>query len=80
MQQRAVWTSVEHNYRVVRAAVDSAEVADTYVDNSQFVDPSTPQPPVAVPAGDAAERTVRELYVLEKLDGTWKVVDGFKAT
>jgi hypothetical protein len=76
-QQRALRTRVLHSYRVVEATEVAAEVADQYVDESVFVNPVTREP---LDAGTPtpAERTVRELYKLEKRDGSWKVVDGFK--
>lgn len=77
-EQRALHTRVEHSYRVVQVTDTTAEVADAYVDDSYFVDPTTYEPLEPQPTGDPATRTVRELYELQRIDGTWKVVDGFR--
>jgi hypothetical protein len=75
-QGKAIDTSVEHHYRVVWNTDDQAQVADSYRDRSIFIDPSSKQPlpgEVIPPTfGEAPENDV--LYLLERREGTWKVV------
>ncbi len=74
-QGQAVRTSVDHNYRVISASENTARVFDTYVDDSLFVDASTQQPlPGQDVSGDPANRTVREIYDLQRTDPAWRVI------
>jgi len=72
---RAIETEVEHKYVVVQASTDSAEVADTYLDQSVYVDAQT-HAPITSPTG----QRLTELYSLTKVDGTWRVVDLVRGT
>jgi len=66
---RAIVTDVDHHYAVVRASPDTAQIADTYVDQSIYVDPQS-HSPLTGPANDK----LQELYEMNKIDGTWRVV------
>jgi hypothetical protein len=66
---RAIQTDVEHHYAVSGAAGDRAEVTDTYISNSVYVDLAT-RAPLSEPTADH----VGETYELSRLGGTWKVV------
>jgi hypothetical protein len=75
-QGRAIDTSVEHHFVVVWNAGDQAQVVDRYRDRSVYIDPVTkqPLPGEVVPAtfDDAPESNV--VYLLQREQGTWKVV------
>jgi hypothetical protein len=64
---------IDLQYGVVAATQTRAVVATKYQNRSYFVDPRTMQPLAPTPA--AAEE-VKMTFTLEKIDGTWKVVDG----
>jgi hypothetical protein len=66
---RAIESDVEHSYTVLEVTTDAAKVADTYVSNSVYVSPLT-HAVLSQPTGD----NVRELYDLNRIGGTWKVV------
>jgi hypothetical protein len=65
----AVRVRVTHNYVVVDVTADEARVADEMVDRSFRVDPVTKNPPQGPDVGT----TVRDLFVLQRIDGVWKV-------
>ncbi|MBV8714293.1 MAG: hypothetical protein JOZ65_04420 [Chloroflexi bacterium] len=67
---RAIETEVDHNYVVVEASGDDAQVADSYIDRSFYVDAHS-RAAVSVPTG----QQVNELYAMKRTEGTWKVVD-----
>jgi hypothetical protein len=67
---RAILTDVDHMYVVLNATPDTAEILDTYIDQSVYVDAHTHEP-VSSPTG----QKLKELYSLAKTDGTWRVVD-----
>jgi hypothetical protein len=71
---RAIQTKVTHKYVVFQATDDTAKIADQYVDNSVYVDP-TSHAELSQPQGG----TVFEQYDLEKIDETWKVVSLVRA-
>lgn len=75
---RAVQTEVVHNYKVVSASSDSAEVTDQYVDKSVFIDAQSHEIARSdTSAGTNAEDPImKETYYLHKFDSTWKVVNG----
>jgi hypothetical protein len=72
---RAIETEVDHKYVVVQASSESAQVADTYLDESVYVDAHT-HAPITSPAG----QRLTELYSFTKVDGTWRVVDLVRGT
>ncbi len=65
----AVRVRVTHNYVIVDLTADEARVADEIVDRSFRVDPVTKNPPQGPDQGT----TVRDLFVLQRIDGVWKV-------
>ncbi len=65
----AVRVRVTHDYVVVDVTASEARLADEIVDRSFRVDPVTKDPP----QGSDAGKTVRDLFVLQKSDGIWKV-------
>jgi hypothetical protein len=64
---------VDLRYGVIEASQTSALVAAKYQNRSYFIDARTKQPLAPTPA--AAEE-VKMTFKLEKIDGTWKVVEG----
>jgi hypothetical protein len=64
---------VDLHYGVVEATQTSAVVAARYENRSYFLDVRTMQPVAPTPA--TAEE-VKMTFRLEKIDGTWKVVEG----
>jgi hypothetical protein len=77
---RAIRTDVVHNYSVVSATDDAAEVADDYRDSSVFVDPATKEPLAGevVPATPQDAPEVKVVYDLHRISGVWKVTGGRK--
>jgi len=76
----AVDTRVEHRYRVISVSPDHAEVADQYADKSLYVDPISHAPLDSNPSQhiEAADNLrAKELYEMQKIEDTWKVVKGF---
>jgi hypothetical protein len=67
---QAIQTEVEHNYVVVDASSEDAEVADSYLDHSVYIDAQT-----HVPISSATGLRLNELYRLNKHTGSWRVVD-----
>jgi hypothetical protein len=65
----AILTDVSHQYAVLEVSNDEAKVADSYVDNSTYIDPND-HTKLSQPEGI----TLNELYYMSKLDGHWKVV------
>jgi hypothetical protein len=77
---RAIRTDVAHNFVVVTATDDQAEVADDYRDSSVFVDPVSKEPLAGevVPASPEDAPEVRVIYDLQRIEGAWKVTGGKK--
>jgi hypothetical protein len=77
-QGRALRSSVQHEFLVLSAEGDSAQVADRYRDSSIYVDPATrqPLPGQVAPASPDKAPEVRVIYTLRRIDGVWKVVGG----
>lgn len=77
---RAIRTDVAHNYNVISANSDDAQIADDYRDSSVFVDPATkePLPGEVVPASPADAPEVRVVYQLHHFPDGWKVTGGQK--
>jgi hypothetical protein len=73
-ENRAIQTSVDHDYQVIQATNESAQVFDDYLSSSFYVDPKT-QAALTKPASDE----LRVLYQLKQSDGVWKVVDSVSA-
>ena len=75
---RAIRIDVAHNYKVVAATDESADVADDYRDSSVYIDPDTKQllPGEVVPASAADAPEVKVVYHLQQMAGVWKVVSG----
>ncbi len=76
----AVDTRVEHRYRVISVSPDHAEVADQYADKSIYVDPISHEPldsDTSQNIETAANSRAKELYEMQKIEDTWKVVKGF---
>ena len=71
----AIETDVDHKYVVIQASTESAQVADSYLDQSVYVDAQT-HVPITSPTG----QRLTELYSLSKIDGTWRVVDLVRGT
>jgi hypothetical protein len=69
---RGAKIDVEHNFTVVKATSDDAEVYDQYLNKSPLIDLATGREiPLSSPP------VVRKIsYELKKIDGKWKVVDG----
>lgn len=67
----AAVVDVDHEVGLVSLSQDQAELYDEYVNRSYLVDPSTREP-VGAPE---PEQLVKVSYRLQKVDGTWKVVD-----
>lgn len=73
-ENRAVETSIQHQYAIVSASPEQAEIVDTYADSSVYVDVTT---------GEVTQRstidTLKELYTMQEIDGMWKVVSLVRA-
>ena len=66
---KAVRVDVDHDFEVRLLRTDLAEVLDKYVNHSIEVDPETGEPLEADP-----NEQVTDEYVLQKLEGAWKVL------
>jgi hypothetical protein len=73
-ENRAIQTSVDHDYQVTQVTDESAQVFDDYLSSSFYVDPKT-QAALTKPTSDE----LRVLYQLKQSDGVWKVVDSVSA-
>jgi hypothetical protein len=73
-ENRAIQTSVDHDYHVIEATNTSASVFDDYLSSSFYIDPVT-LAPISQPASDE----LRVLYRFQQFDGVWKVVDSISA-
>jgi hypothetical protein len=71
---RAIKTDVQHQYQLISLKNNTAQIVDDYISNSIYVDPITQQP-----LSDPVADELRVLYQLNKMDGTWKVVDSVGA-
>ena len=72
---RAILTDVKHNYVILRASPDEAEIADEYTDDSIYVDITSRQK-LTQPVGDI----VKEQYQMDRIDGSWRVVSLVRGT
>lgn len=62
---------VEHDYQIeVDEETDLAQVTDAYVNHSVLLDPSTREPSEPDP-----NEVVTEIYLMQRIEGTWKVID-----
>jgi hypothetical protein len=68
-ENRAIETTVKHSYVLVDVTLDSVQIADTYVDNSVYIDPES-RARLSEPPGN----TLKELYQMNRIDGDWRVV------
>ena len=77
-QGKALVTNVQHNFSVLSADNNQAQVADQYRDSSVFVDPTShePLPGQETPMSPDSAPLVRIVYQLEYVGGTWKVAGG----
>jgi hypothetical protein len=66
---RAIQTDVEHHYSVSSVIGDQAQVTDTYLSNSVYIDVAT-RTRLTEPTADH----VGESYQLSRIGGIWKVV------
>jgi hypothetical protein len=75
---RATRVKTEHNFVVLSANDNHAQVADDYRDLSIWVDPSThePLPGESEPASSEVAPEHKVVYDLVFSEGTWKVADG----
>jgi hypothetical protein len=73
-ENRAIQTNVDHDYEVIQASEESAEVYDDYLSSSYYVDPRSGKE-----LTDPATDELRVLYQLIHTDGVWKVVDSVRA-
>ena len=73
-ENRAIKTVVDHDYQVVQAHNESAQVIDDYLSNSFYVEPGTLKP-ISDPSSDE----LKVLYKMVRIDGVWKVVDSVRA-
>jgi hypothetical protein len=71
-QGRAGKVDVEHHILLGKVTPTSAVVYDEYLNRSVFVDASTKQ---VIPTS-SPPITEKVSYEMQKIDGTWKVVDG----
>jgi hypothetical protein len=72
---RAIRTDVTHNYVVLEATQTRAEIADEYTDDSIYVDMTSRQS-LTGPVG----ALVKEQYQMDKIDGSWRVVNLVRST
>ncbi len=79
---RALKTDVQHNFRVLTVINDQAVIADSYRDSSIYVDAVShePLPGQVIPPSPSQAPAVSVIYKLQLIGGTWKVVDGAKAS
>jgi hypothetical protein len=70
----AIQTDVEHKYAIVRASHNDAEINDTYIDTSAYVDITSHQV-VSAPTNDI----LHEQYTMNRIDGNWRVVSLVRA-
>ena len=62
---------VEHDYEIeVDVAAETAQVRDTYVNHSVLLHPETLEPTEPDP-----NEILTEIYVMRRVEGTWKVVE-----
>jgi len=71
---RAIQTDVDHNYAILRATWDEADIADAYTDNSIYVEMNSHQS-----LTQATAERLKEQYRMNKIDGTWRVVSLVRA-
>jgi hypothetical protein len=67
---RAINTLVDHSYVVIEALGNDAKVADSYIDESVYIDVQDKSP-----LSSPTYQRLDEVYVMNKIDGTWRVVD-----
>ena len=62
---------VEHDYDIhVASDGELAEVRDSYVNHSVLLDPATGEPAEPDP-----NKVLHEVYLMQRIEGEWKVVD-----
>ena len=64
----AIETDVVHNYVVFEATAEDAKLADSYADQSVYVDLQT-----HVHITTATGEKLNEVYIMNKSDGMWRV-------
>jgi hypothetical protein len=77
-QGKAVYTDVDHNYRVVYVDETTANVVDSYVDHSYYVKPGTDEK-LDETSVDNSDQTLSVLFSMERRDDTWKVVESVRS-
>ncbi len=77
-QGKAVYTDVDHNYRVAYVDDATAKVIDSYVDHSYYVKPGTDER-LDESSVDSSDQTLSVLFSMEHLDETWKVVESVRS-
>jgi hypothetical protein len=72
-QGHAARIVVDHQFGIGDATQSTATVFDKYESRSYFIDPKTKEP-----LGQTPEKpeTVRMSFVLQRIDGAWRVTDG----
>ncbi|SRR5581483_5106533 len=73
---RAVKVDIDHRYLFASESPDKAVIYDEYLNRSLFVDVATNQ---VLPTSSPAV-TEKISYELQKIDGSWKVIDGAQHT
>ena len=75
-QGKAVKVDIEHHIAFLHVSPDAAEIYDEYLNRSVYVDPTTKQ---AIPT-NSPPLTAKVSYQMQKVNGTWKVIDGAQHT
>ena len=70
----ALRVRVTHNYLIFDVTADEAKILDEIVDRSFRVDPVTKDPP----QGSDESTTVRDLFLLKKAGGAWRVTKSIR--
>ena len=71
-QGRGAKLDIGHDFRIVSATPERAVVYDDYVNRSVFIDATTKR---EIPTKDPPE-VLKITFEMERVAGTWKVVDG----
>ncbi len=77
---RAIRVDVMHNFSVISASNDEAQVADDYRDSSVYVDPVSREllAGEVVPDSPQDAPDVKVVYQFRRISGVWKVIAGQK--
>ena len=67
--------NVQHHIQIMHATADGAAIRDDYVAYSVPVDPASNQPLTPTPTG-----TWHLVYHIQRLSGTWKVIDAIQVS